>query len=105
MRTTSSLESLNSKMNRSFPKHGHIWEFIDQLKFHECMKSKEMKLLNKQNNRNIQPKRKRKSDRDRDAKISFFSELLKDRKISPNEFLEAMADKKIMPLNDNSNKC
>lgn len=98
MRTTSSLESLNSQMNRSFAKHGHIWSFVEQLKFHEFAKTKEMKLIIKENK---QVGRKRKNDREREKKIKFFSNLLKEGNISPSEFLEAMADRLIMPLNGN----
>lgn len=102
MRTTSSIESLNSQMNRSFPKRGHIWKFIEQLKFHEYSKARDMHRISKDTN--FEPKRKRKSDRERDEKIKFLSNLLRKKEITANEFLEAMAGKHIFPKNDNTTK-
>lgn len=98
MRTISSGESLNSQMNRSFPKHGHLWRFIQQLQSHEFMKSTEMLKLTQRNEKTpYQSQRKRKKDREREAKITFFSEILNKKKISAEEFLEAMADRILLP--------
>lgn len=55
MRTTSSLESINSQMGRSFPKHGHVWQFIEQLKYHEYSKSRDM--LSNSKSTNIKQKK------------------------------------------------
>lgn len=89
MRTTSSLESLNSQLSRTFPTHGHIWQFIEQLKFHEFSKSQEMAKVSKTNILDEQPKTKK--ARERNERIKLFSNLLNEQKISRFEFLEAMA--------------
>lgn len=96
MRTTSSLESLNSQLSRSFPKHGSIWKFIEQLKSHEFMKATEMtKLMH--SNAPTQNQRKRKKDKEREAKIDFFMNMLDANEISPGLFLEAMGNRIILP--------
>lgn len=87
MRTTSSLESLNSQMRRTFPTHGHIWQFIEQLKFHEYSKANDMLcIMGKPNNH---PKTKKAQLRH--DKIEFQSNLLKIRKITVSEFLIAVS--------------
>lgn len=97
MRTTSSLESLNSQLGRSFPKRGHIWKFIDQLKYHEFSKASDMlRLTNEGSPANIL-QRKRKRDVQRQHKIEFFTSLLKGGNIDAGAFLEAMANKIILP--------
>lgn len=100
MRTTSSLESLNSQLGRSFPKHGHIWRFIEQLKYHEYSKSRDMLRLSR--GTNIGKKNKRKKDKERMERIKFLSILLRDKKITSDEFLEAMAGKNIFPEKENN---
>lgn len=100
MRTTSSVESLNSQLNRSFPKHGSIWKFVEQLKSHEFMKATEMaKLMHSDKKSPSQNQRKRKKDRERDAKIDFFTKMLNANEISPGLFLEAMGNRIILPGN------
>lgn len=96
MRTISSVESSNSQMKRSFPKHGNIWKFSEQLKFFESMKSAEMKKLIESNN----PKKtQKKSTIDKQEKIEFLTASLKQGQINIEQFLEAMSMKTIFPLN------
>lgn len=99
MRTTSSVESLNSVIGRSFPKHPHILKFIDHLKLHEFTKSYDLAKLSKCDTPPKQLERKRKADREREEKIVFFTKKLKTKEISASEFLDAMATKEILPLN------
>lgn len=98
MRTTSSLESLNSVLGRSFPLHPHIFKFMDYLKLHEFSKYCDLVDLMRPNIPPEQFERKRKIDRERDQKINFFSEMLTRNEITPSEFLEAMATKEILPM-------
>lgn len=98
MRTISSVESLNSQLNRSFPKHGNIWKFVEQLKLHEFTKATEMaKLMHSNKKSPAQNQRKRKKDKEREAKIDFFMKMLDANEISPGIFLEAMGNRIILP--------
>lgn len=99
MRTTSSVESLNSVIGRSFPKHPHILKFIGHLKLHEFTKSYDLSNLTKSDTPPKQLERKRKADREREEKIVFFTKKLKAKEISASEFLDAMATKEILPTN------
>lgn len=86
-------------MSRTFPTHGHIWQFIEQLKFHEFAKSSEFisKICRNDMSTPIdQPKTKKAQERHK--KIQFFSSLLKDGNISAIDFLEAMAGKIVLPM-------
>lgn len=99
MRTTSSLESLNSQLNRSIGRaHPNIFQLIDHLKHHEAFKSnillgKNFSVQKKQ----LEPKRKR--DRERDSKIKFFTQMLESNQIGVSSFLVSMANKDILPKN------
>lgn len=95
MRTTSSLESLNSQLGRSFKKKGHIWKFIEQLKYHEFSKAYDMLKLTESTAKISE--RKRKKDIERQRKIEFFTNLLKEGVIDAGAFLEAMGNKIILP--------
>lgn len=102
MRTTSSVESLNSQLSRSFAKHAHVFKFIDSLKYHEFDKTLIMfKLAKTSALPKGQLERRRKKDKERDEKIKYFSDLLKDGSISVGEFLESMANKRIVLLMGN----
>lgn len=83
MRTTSSVESLNSQLNRSFPKRGHLWKFIEQLQYHEFSKANDMLKLTKIK---VSATRKRKRDKERERKIVFLTKLLKQETISVGLF-------------------
>lgn len=97
MRTTSSVESLNSVLGRSFPKHPHIFKFIDRLRLHEFSKYLDMLDLVKDEVPDEQFQRKRLRDKERQEKIVFFTNALKKGDISPGEFLEAMSIKAVLP--------
>lgn len=98
MRTTSSLEALNTAMGRSFPKHPHIFKFIDRLRLLELSKSIDMLDLIRNDSINEQFKRKRQRDKQREEKIQHYTEKLKTSKdMTPGLFLEAMANKVVLP--------
>lgn len=97
MRTTSSSESMHSQMNRSFPKKPQIFKFMECLKTHEFGKTTDLQILSKDYVPETQFQRKLPKDRKRDNKINHFSNLLATKMISVGEFLEAMADRSILP--------
>lgn len=99
MRTTSSLESLNSQLNRTFGRaHPNIFEFIEHLKLHEAFKSNIMLAKTTSvTKEQLEPRRKR--DKERNLKIEFFTEKFANNEISVVEFLTAMANKDILPKN------
>lgn len=96
MRTTSSIESLNSQLQRTFKRHGNIFKFVESLQLHEYSKVLDIKQLH-----NSEPakqmERRKNSDKERDAKIKYFSGKLEIREIDVTEFLEAMSNKMILP--------
>lgn len=87
---------MNAQMGRYFPKHGHIWQFIEQLKFHEHSKAQDMLKMSKLDVGALEQVRRTKSAKDRDAKIKILSERLKKKEISAVEFLEIMADNRLL---------
>lgn len=56
-------------MGRSFPKHPHIYRFIDRLRLFDLKKSIDMLDLIRNDAVNEQFKRKRQRDQDREEKI------------------------------------
>lgn len=103
MRTTSSVESLNSQIGRSFAKNPSIFNFCESLKQHEFTKATIMrKLLTDCPKKQL--KRKHRVDQERDDKIKYFSSLLKKGFIDVAMFLEAMGNKTILPLNGKCSK-
>lgn len=99
MRTTSSVEAMNSVIQRSFPTNPHIFKFIDNLRLFESIKSSDLYQLTLGDITNQTLLRKRALDRERDSKIKVLSEKLQIGVITVAEFLELMAD-----LNETSNK-
>lgn len=95
MRTTSSLESMNAQMGRIFPKRGNIWQFIEQMRFHESMKAREMLKIARHNVEERTQTPKTKKARERDSRIKILSERLKKREISAIKFLELMAENRL----------
>lgn len=92
MRTTSPLESFNSVIGRSFPKHPNIFRFIDYMKMHEShIVLKMWALLECEGKDAFQRKR------DRDDKIKYATGMLKRDEISVVEFLEAVANDETVP--------
>lgn len=91
MRTTSSLEGYNSVLNRSVPKTGIFFKFVERLKIHESRKADEMFNLITSNTppKHYMPKHLK--DRRRDEKIRNNTDLLKRGVIDTYGFLDAMA--------------
>lgn len=97
MRTTSSLEGMNSDVQRDFPAQTTIFKFTDALKMHESKKSSDLHTLSLEKVSDQQLQRRRKEDRVRDDKIREFTALLKDGQISVLDFLKSMAIKEVLP--------
>lgn len=97
MRTTSSVETLNSVIQRSFPGQTTIFRFIESLKLHESIKSSDLYQLSMGEISNKKMERKRALDRQRDSKIKRLTEQLKNGEISVKIFLEAMSKKDVLP--------
>lgn len=98
MRTTSSLEALNSTLGRSFPKHPHIFKFINRLKLFEFSKSVNMLHSIRNDVPDEQLKRRRQCDQNRQEKIKFFTDQLRaNDQMTPELFLDAMENKEILP--------
>lgn len=91
MRTTSSVEAMNSVIQRQFPTNPHIFKFIENLKLHESIKSTDLYQLGQGTSPNEKMQRKRAEDRVRDDKIKFWSEKLKNGEITVAVFLKSMA--------------
>lgn len=90
MRTTSSLESLNSVIQRGFPKNTHIFKFTDALKLFESEKSSDLYQLSLEKPSDRDFGRRRKKDILRNEKIKRNTELLENDMISVLDFLQNM---------------
>lgn len=103
MRTTSSLESINSVLGRLFLRRPNIYKFIDGIKIHEFAKYRELLELSAE--KEDAPKRqtrKRKSDQERDDKIKRATEDLTTKAITTSQFLETFSkDGSLLPKNGN----
>lgn len=97
MRTTSSLESLNSIIQKSFPQQTNIFKFIDSLRLLESIKASNLHQIHCGFISNRQLERKRTADRDRDLKIKHLTKKLMKGKISVDVFLESMSEKDVLP--------
>lgn len=92
MRTTSSLESLNAELRRSFPDHPHIFRFVECLQVLEFSKWLDMDELVQANISSKQFEKRKKADKKREEKIQRLTTALEtDADMSPGLFLEAMA--------------
>ncbi|XP_031626897.1 uncharacterized protein LOC116343127 [Contarinia nasturtii] len=69
MRTTSSLEGMNSVIQNSFSSNQNIYSFIEQLRLHESIKSSDLYQLSRSEITNKQLERRRTEDKVRDEKI------------------------------------
>lgn len=96
MRTTSSLESVNAQFKRMFKRHGNIFKFIESAKLHEYSKVIDLQQLQTTVTAK-QMERRKNIDKERDEKIKHFSSMLDQKQIDVTEFLEAMANKSILP--------
>lgn len=92
MRTTSSVEAMNSVIQRSFRTNPHIYQFIENLRLHESIKSTDLYQLTLGSITNPKLISKRAEDRKRDDKIRICSEKLQNGDISVAEFLKLMAN-------------
>lgn len=93
MRTTSSVESLHSKNHKIFPKHPHIFKFMECLKELENEKTQDMRRLMT----GMPPgqlERRHKKDRDREDRIRYFTEQFQLNNINEIEFLRGVAIRK-----------
>lgn len=97
MRTTSSVESFNAVLGRKCSKHPHLFKFIDQLKIVELKKALTLLCLMEPGVPNSQFEPRKKKDQERNEKIKYFTTLLVQKIISVSIFLEAMANKTIIP--------
>lgn len=94
MRTTSPLESFNSVIGRSFPKHPNIFRFIDYMKMHESNIVLKMRSLLECDVPNVS---QRKRDLERDAKITKATKMLGEKQIAVEEFLEIVSTDEMVP--------
>lgn len=97
MRTTSSLEALNSVIQRSFPAKTTIYKFTDSLKLHESIKSSDLHSMCEGEIGVEQFERRRKKDRERNAKIRKFTLHLINEEITVSEFLQAISKNDVLP--------
>lgn len=92
MRTTSSLESMNAVLRRTFPVHPHIFKFMDRLRVHEFSKFLDMLEAAATPPSDKQLQRRKLKDQKRETKIKELTEELNSSGgISPGNFLEEMA--------------
>lgn len=89
MRTTSSLESLNSVLGRLIPHKPNIFKFVDGIRIHEFAKCEE--LLQLDASEKARPARKRKRDQERDDRIKRVTQNLVDKRITTSMFLETFS--------------
>lgn len=73
---------MNTQIGRYFSKHGHIWQFIEQLKFHEHSKSQDMFKMSKLDVGVLEQTPKTKKAKEKDHKIKSLSEQLRKNEIS-----------------------
>lgn len=97
MRTTSSLECLNSVIQKTFPSRPTIFRFIECLKLHEASKAVELYQISKGEINTPKLQRRRKLDREREEKIRFLTTQLNNDKICVADFLVAMSEKDVLP--------
>lgn len=90
MRTTSSLESFNSKLNRGIQKKMGLFRFIDQLKVIEAEKSYNFHALaNERLTEGLQDERS--IQKKRDSIINLYTNLINNENITAEEFLHFVA--------------
>lgn len=103
MRTTSSLESLNSVLGRLLPRRPNLYKFVDGLKIHDFAKYKELMELSAEKEDEPKQTQKRKSDQERDDKIKQATEKLTKKAITTSEFLEIFSKaENLIPKSGNS---
>lgn len=93
MRTTSSLEALNGELGKLFQMHPNIWSFMDSLKLIEFQKSNTLKQQVAENR--VCFERKHQKDQIRERDISELTRLLKNKRLSPQQFLREIASRRM----------
>lgn len=96
MRTTSSLEALNSVIQKTFPKKTTIFKFAESLRLLESIKATDLYQIGIGKITSPQLERRKAEDKERDKKIKYFTDKLYDGDISVAEFLLEMSDKDIL---------
>lgn len=84
------METINSSIQRSFPKHPNIFMFIDNLKLYESQRASDLYYLHLGE---PSQRRRRTEDVIRDRKIEENTSKLLNREISIMQFLKTMAVK------------
>lgn len=97
MRTTSSLEGVNSVIQKSFPARTTIFKFAESLRLYEAMKSTDLYQISTGEINTPQLQRRRTADRERNEKIEFLTKEFNNGNISVADFLVSMSDKDILP--------
>lgn len=90
MRTTSSLESFHSVLNRSMAKKSHFYRFVRGLKIHESRKAEKMfNLIHHKVPSDVVPRHRR--DRERAERIKINTNLFCEIFLNIMEFFEALS--------------
>lgn len=97
MRTTSSLEGLNSVIHALFPKKPTIFKFAKNLRLFEASKATDLYQISTGSITTPKLERKRKADRDRDEKIKNLTAELNKENISVTDFLVFMSEEDTLP--------
>lgn len=97
MRTTSSVEAVNSVIQRSFPKRTNIFKFIENLKLFDSSKSTDLYQLAQGDITSQKLERKRAEDKRRENHIKVCSDKLKNEDISVAEFLKLVSEEAHFP--------
>lgn len=99
MRTTSSLESLNSVLRRMFPNHPNLFKFLERLQYHEFGKQIDMNILVQTNSESDDPQLKIPRYRERDENIKACLKKLLDEEemFNTGDFLTLLSNKSCVP--------
>lgn len=92
MRTTSSVEAINSVIQRTFPPKPSIFHFAEFLQFHESCKSTDLYQLIQNDISSEKLQRRRYEDREREKHISCISNMLRCDEITVADFLEEISN-------------
>lgn len=98
MRTTSSIESLNARVGRTFPIHGNLFAFMASLKVLEYAKTTDLRNLINAKEPKGQLERRRNKCKASDKRIKYYENLRRTGTISISEYFEAMATGVILEL-------
>lgn len=96
LRTTSQVEALNSTIQRTFPNKPNIFNFIENLRLFDAIKSSDLYQLHLGTISNEKRKKKRLKDQQRDQKINLCTASLQKEEINVLEFLQLMANENLV---------